>query len=187
MRADNGRALAAAVLHGASRRLGRPFTHLRELGKQRVLVLPPEEQYLVASGRTYFRDLPFDRLRRLQFDLETTGLDARRDRIFLVAVRDPDGATDLLEAHGPGDAAEADLIRRLVARIAAADPDVIENHNLHGFDLPFLDRRARRLGVPLALGPHRARPACVSAPRGAACARSTIRPAACDSSRRAAS
>ena len=34
----------------------------------------------------------------------------------------------------------------------AADPDVIENHNLHGFDLPFLDRRARTLGVPLALG-----------------------------------
>lgn len=152
VRAESGRALAAAVLHGARRRLGRPLTHLRELGKQRVLVLPPEEQYLVASGRTYFRDLPFDRLRRLQFDLETTGLDARRDRIFLVAVRDPDGVTDLLEAYGTGDAAEADLLRRLVARIATADPDVIENHNLHGFDLPFLDRRARRLGVPLALG-----------------------------------
>ena len=29
---------------------------------------------------------------------------------------------------------------------------MIENHNLHGFDLPFLDRRARMLGVPLALG-----------------------------------
>ena len=43
------------------------------------------------------------------------------------------------------------LLARLVARVRAADPDVIENHNLHGFDLPFLDRRARRLGVPLAL------------------------------------
>jgi DNA polymerase elongation subunit (family B) len=29
---------------------------------------------------------------------------------------------------------------------------VIENHNLHGFDLPFLNRRARILGVPLGLG-----------------------------------
>ena len=47
---------------------------------------------------------------------------------------------------------EADLIRRLVAIVKAADPDVIENHNLHGFDLPFLYRRARILGVPLALG-----------------------------------
>jgi DNA polymerase elongation subunit (family B) len=39
-----------------------------------------------------------------------------------------------------------------VATVKAADPDVIENHNLHGFDLPFLYRRARILRVPLALG-----------------------------------
>ena len=68
---------------------GRRLRALRDLGKDRVLVLPPEEQYLVATGRTYFRDLPFDQLRRLQFDLETTGLDAARDRIFMIAVRDP--------------------------------------------------------------------------------------------------
>jgi DNA polymerase I len=152
VRADSGRMLVSAILHGASRRLGHPVGHIRELGKASVLALPPEEQYLVASGRTYFRDLPFDELRRLQFDLETTGLDASRDRIFLVAVRYPDGGADTLEARGRGDAAEADLIRRLVAVVQAADPDVIENHNLHGFDLPFLDRRARILGVPLALG-----------------------------------
>jgi DNA polymerase elongation subunit (family B) len=114
--------------------------------------LPPEEQYLVATGRTYFRDLSFDQLHRMQFDLETTGLDPQRDRIFMVAVRYHSGQTELLEAAGEGDAAEADLIRRLVAKVQTADPDVIENHNLHGFDLPFLDRRARILGVPLALG-----------------------------------
>ena len=131
---------------------GRRLRGFRDLGKSRVLVLPPEEQYLVATGRTYFQDLPFDRLHRLQFDLETTGLDASVDRIFMIAVRDPRGATELLEADGEDDAAEADLIRRLIAKIKNADPDVIENHNLHGFDLPFLARRARRLGVQLPLG-----------------------------------
>jgi DNA polymerase, archaea type len=40
----------------------------------------------------------------------------------------------------------------VTARPPAPDPDVIENHNLHGFDLPFLDRRARRQGVILDLG-----------------------------------
>ena len=125
---------------------------MRDLGKDTFLALPPEEQYLVATGRTYFRGLSFDSLHRLQFDLETTGLDPMRDRIFMVAVRDPSGATELLEATSDGDAGEAELIRRLVAKVSAADPDVIENHNLHGFDLPFLDRRARILGVPLALG-----------------------------------
>lgn len=146
------RALTSAVLQGASARFGRRVDRLRDLGQAHVLALPPEEQYLVATGRTYFRGLAFDDLRRLQFDLETTGLDPSRDRIFMVAVRDPSGANRTLEIEARGDAGEADLIRRLVAVIQAEDPDVIENHNLHGFDLPFLHRRARTLGVTLALG-----------------------------------
>ena len=150
--AGDGRALTSAVLRGATRRLGRRVGRLGELERGSVLSLPPEEQYLVATGRTYFRDLPFDQLHRLQFDLETTGLDARRDRIFMISVRYHTGDTEVLEALGDDGAAEADLIRRLMERVHAADPDVIENHNLHGFDLPFLDRRARRHGVPLSLG-----------------------------------
>jgi DNA polymerase elongation subunit (family B) len=152
IRADDMATLVTAILHGAARRLGRPLGHLRDLPEDQILALAPEEQYLVATGRTYFRGLAFDDLRRLQIDLETTGLDAARDRIFLIAVRDPDGATALLEAGGDGPDAEADLIARLVACVRACDPDVIENHNLHGFDLPFLAQRARILGVPLALG-----------------------------------
>ncbi|MCW5809185.1 MAG: DNA polymerase II, partial [Deltaproteobacteria bacterium] len=138
--------LTGALLRGASRRLGRSVRHVRELPASEVLVLPPEEQYLVASGRTYFRDLPFDGLRRLQLDLETTGLDAARDRIFLVAIRGPDGVATTIE-----DDDERELIRRVVAHVRACDPDVVENHNLHGFDLPFLEQRARTLGVPLVL------------------------------------
>jgi DNA polymerase elongation subunit (family B) len=150
--ADEGRALVDAVLRGASERLGVRIEHLGDLPRESIIALPPEEQYLVATGRTYFRDLPFDELHRLQFDLETTGLDARRDRIFMISIRHHGGDTEVLEVTGDGDSAEADLIRRLVESVRAADPDVIENHNLHGFDLPFLDQRARRLGVPLTLG-----------------------------------
>lgn len=150
--ASDGRALLSAVLEGASRRLRRRISHLRELGKEEVLALAPEEQYLVATGRTYFRDLSFDDLHRMQFDLETTGLDPERDRIFMIAVRDPSGATETIEASCDGEVGEAALIRQLVAKVKAIDPDVIENHNLHGFDLTFLARRARVLGVSLALG-----------------------------------
>ena len=150
--ADDTRTLTSAILAGASLRLGRHVGHLRDLPQHSVLTLPPEEQYLVSTGRTYFRDLTFDHLRRMQFDLETTGLDPRRNRIFMIAVRDPAGATEILEARGEDDKAEADLIRRLAASVVTMDPDVIENHNLHGFDLPFLDRRARILGVRLTLG-----------------------------------
>lgn len=150
--ATDGQRLARALTYGASRRLGRRVGQVRELGRDRVLVLAPEEQYLVQSGRSYFRDLPFDALRRLQLDLETTGLDPERARIFLVALRTPDGEVELLESEAPDDAGEARLIESLVRRIRLHDPDLIENHNLHGFDLPFLVRRATILGVPLALG-----------------------------------
>ena len=152
VRAPDLDSLSRAILQGAARRLGRRLGHLRELGDDAALVLPPDEQYLVASGRTYFRDLAFDDLRRMQIDLETTGLDPAADRIFLIAIRDPAGGSRVLEAGGDGDRAEAELIARLCAELRAVDPDVIENHNLHGFDLPFLDRRARALGVPLRLG-----------------------------------
>ena len=150
--AADGRSLVSALLDGASRRLGRRISHIRELGKDSVLALPPEEQYLVSTGRTYFRDLSFDHLRRMQFDLETTGLDPNRDRIFMIAVRYPSGAAETLELRCETDTGEASLIRELAAKVQAADPDVIENHNLHGFDLPFLARRSQILGVPLALG-----------------------------------
>jgi len=150
--ADDSQSLTAPLFEGASRRLGRPVRHVRDLEGDAIVFLPPEEQYLVATGRTYFRDLSFDDLHRLQFDLETTGLDARRDRIFMISVRHADGRLEVLEANTPDAAAEAELIRQLVATIRASDPDSIENHNLHGFDLPFLDARARRLRVPLALG-----------------------------------
>ena len=150
--ADDGHELTAALLRGASNRLGRRLTHLGELGQGSILALPPEEQYLVLTGRTYFRDLPFESLQRLQFDLETTGVDSRRDRIFMISIRYHNGETEVLEAPIEGDAGEAALIRLLIERVRTADPDVIENHNLHGFDLPFLHERARMLGVRLSLG-----------------------------------
>jgi DNA polymerase, archaea type len=152
VRADDARALATSILRGASRRLRRPLSHLRELGKASVLSLPPEEQYLVASGRTYFRGLDWDDLTRAQFDLETTGLDPSRDRIFLIALRDREGRAETFSISGATDRDEADLIGRFLARLREIDPDVVENHNLHGFDLPFLVRRAQLLGAPFDMG-----------------------------------
>ncbi len=167
VRADDGRTLNEALLRGASARLGRTVGNLRDVGEGRLLVLPPEEQYLVATGRTYFRGLSFDHLRRLQLDLETTGLDPERDRVFLIAVRTPEGRAFVLEAAGDAPADEAQLLRELERVVHEADPDVIENHNLHGFDLPFLVRRARLHRVPLALGRLPGSPRTRPAARGA--------------------
>lgn len=148
IRARDGRALEDVLLSGASARLGKEIPNLNALDD--YYQVGPVEQYLIRTGRTYFRDLPFSALHRLQFDLETTSLKPEGGRIFMVAVRDSGGLEIALEAPNPED--EPQLIRDLCALIRERDPDVIENHNLTGFDLPFLEGRAKAHGIRLELG-----------------------------------
>jgi len=147
--ARDGRALERELVRGASRRLNRKIDSLNELQDEYYRV-GPIEQYLMLNGRVYFRGMTYDDLHRLQFDLETTALDPHRGRIFMVAIRDSRGLATTLDAPTPED--EAHLVSDLCALIRERDPDVIENHNLFGFDLSFLEQRAAVLGVPLALG-----------------------------------
>ncbi len=148
--AQDGRALNQAIFTGAEKRLGRPVKTMRELPADEYYWVGPVEQYLMMTGRVYFRSLTYPDLHRLQFDLETTGLSPKENRIFLVAVKDTHGLETILEAPHPNQ--EARLITELCALIRERNPDVIENHNLFGFDLPFLQHRASVLGVPLRLG-----------------------------------
>ena len=147
--ARDGRMLERALLDGASQRLNRRITSLSAM-RDTYYRVGPVEQYLMSTGRVFFRGMAYHDLHRLQFDLETTSLDPARGRIFLVAVRDNRGFEQVLEAATPAE--EATLIADLCALIRQRDPDTIENHNLMGFDLPFLEHRASVLKVPLYLG-----------------------------------
>jgi DNA polymerase I len=105
-------------------------------------------QYLMQSGKTLFKGMTFADLHRVQLDIETTTLtpDQQGARILMIALSDTRGYEALLD----GD--EKQILEQLVERIRALDPDVIEGHNLFGFDLPYLAARAQALGVPLKLG-----------------------------------
>lgn len=141
-------ALDNAICKGASERLGQSVQRVSDLdGYYRVGAV---EQFLMQRGQVYFRGLEYADLHRLQFDLETTALSPHEGRIFMVAVRDSHGLECVLEAPHPED--EAYLLADLCALIRDRNPDVLENHNLLGFDLPFLHERAEQLGVPLLLG-----------------------------------
>jgi DNA polymerase, archaea type len=146
--ARDGRALEQLLLAGASERLGKDITTLNSLGD--YYQVAPVEQYLMQTGRVYFHDLKFSDLNRLQFDLETTSLSPEHGRIFMIAVRDSRGLEVVLEAPRVED--EARMMLELGKLIRERDPDVIENHNLMGFDLPFLDGRAKTHGIKLELG-----------------------------------
>lgn len=123
----------------------------RNLGDLRdvVYMRPPTEQYLILSGRTYFKGMSYSDLRRLQFDLETTGLDENVDRVFMISVSDSTGFRLCLDTSSMS---EKELLEEFVRVVQERDPDVLENHNIFEFDLKFLVRRAAALGVRLALG-----------------------------------
>ncbi len=140
--------LERAILTGVAQRTGKAVSRVNELAGYYTVGMV--EQYLMRTGRTYFKNMVYSDLHRLQFDLETTSLNPSDGRIFLVAIKDSHGLELVLEAPQPDD--EAKLIAELCALIRERDPDVIENHNLFGFDLPFLEERAKRLRVPLTLG-----------------------------------
>jgi DNA polymerase elongation subunit (family B) len=124
-----------------------PYRLIPDLTQQLLTLLPAR----------LFRGMAFSELVRMQVDIETLttpGFDfpnAERDgdEIIMVAMRDSNGWEHLLS--GP-EMAEADLLRELIRLIRERDPDVIEGHNLFGFDLPYIEARARRHGLRLDLG-----------------------------------
>lgn len=105
-------------------------------------------QYLMLSGKTLFKGMTFADLHRVQLDIETTTLtpDQQGAQVLMIALSDTRGYEALLD----GD--EKQILEQLIERIQALDPDVIEGHNLFGFDVPYLAARAKAVGVPLRLG-----------------------------------
>jgi len=115
----------------------------------------PAQQYLLQSGRTCFKGMAFDDLYRMQLDIETyseTGFpDARRpeDQIIIIALQDNRGWHRLLDARTLSERA---MLEELVRIIRERDPDVLEMHNGFAFDLPYIEARCARHGVPFAVG-----------------------------------
>ena len=116
-------------------------------------------QYLLSSGRTLFKGMAFEDLRRMQVDIETfTGKDGAmsdpsRDPILAIALSDSAGWEEILVVDDPDDAAqEKAVLEKFVAVVRERDPDAIEGHNIFRFDLPYLEVRARKHKLKLDLG-----------------------------------
>ncbi len=120
------------------------------------LINAPAQQYLMQSGRTCFKGMTLDELHRLQLDIEvytTSGFpnaDRPEDQIVLIALHDNRGWHRVLDVREAG--SEAALLRQFLDILRTRDPDVLEGYNLLAFDLPYLQRRCQRYGIPLQLG-----------------------------------
>ena len=134
------------------------FTRARKwLSAQKLPCLAlndPIHQYLLSTGKTFFKKMGFDDLHRLQLDIETdssggefSNAQKEGDRILAIALSDNQGWETVLCGDD-----ESKLLRQMVDLIREKDPDVIEGHNIFRFDLPYIAARAKRHKVKLAIG-----------------------------------
>ena len=130
---------------------------LKNAGRNFFALSDPVQHYLTHTGRTLFKQLPFEELKRMQIEvLSFAGGDleaAADDHITSIAVSDNSGWEELIEVDPRAiDESEHAAIKRLTSLIKERDPDVIEGHNLFKFDLPFLVARARKAKTKLDWG-----------------------------------
>ena len=112
-----------------------------EVYKDLFLVLPPSEQFLIQTGKRLFKGMEdYNDLHRLQFDLETAGLDASRHEIFQIGVKDNRGYEIILETKGDTPKERRDSERNNIIQffkiIHRLKPDLITAYNSENFDWP---------------------------------------------------
>jgi DNA polymerase I len=125
---------------------------LKNSGRAFFAFTDPVQHYLTATGRTLFKDLGFEELKRLQLEVLRFS-EGDLDRIMSIAVSDNTGWEELIVVDPKNaDESECEAIRRLTALIRERDPDVIEGHDIFRVDLPFLVVRAKKLRTKLDWG-----------------------------------
>jgi DNA polymerase I len=143
---------------------------LKNAGRDFFAFTDPVQHYLTATGRTLFKDLAFEELKRIQLEVlsfedavdggpRSAGEDGPQgcgysaDHIMSIALSDNTGWEELIVVD-PKNFAESEhaALKRLTSLIKERDPDVIEGHNLFRFDLPYLVARAKKAKTKLDWG-----------------------------------
>ncbi|HJW39029.1 MAG TPA: DNA polymerase domain-containing protein [Candidatus Udaeobacter sp.] len=140
---------------------------LKNAGRDFFAFTDPVQHYLTATGRTLFKDLPFEELKRMQIEVlqnvasassrsaedHRQDADSTGDHVMSIAISDNTGWEELIVVDPKNiEESERNAFKRLTALIKERDPDVIEGHDLFRVDLPYLVGRAKKLKTKLDWG-----------------------------------
>ena len=133
-------------------------------GLKEYIVVNPIEQFMIQTGKRQFKTYDdYDQLIRLEFDLETEGLDPQKNCISQIGIRTNKGFEKIIPILGEGEEKLTNEIRGLeefFKVIKQIEADVITGHNIENFDWWFIDERLKLRGSSLEkftehLFPHR--------------------------------
>src|SRR6266478_4187262 len=129
---------------------------LKNAGRDFFAFTDPVQHYLTATGRTLFKDLPFEELKRMQLEVLSVaggGDPGRDDHVISIALSDNTGWEELIVVDPNNvEESERNALKRLTALIKERDPDVFESHDLFRVHLPLLVARAKKLKTKLDWG-----------------------------------
>lgn len=128
------------------------------------LAVTPQEQFLISTGKRFFKGYEdYNELLRMIFDLETEGLDPKKDRIKLNGIRfnrpvivngtEYKSFDRIFEIKGTTkeekDKSELKIIETMIRIIYTFRPDIITAHNGENFDWNFIIERCTVLGTTI--------------------------------------
>ena len=117
-----------------------------EKTKDKLLILPPVEQYLISKEKRLFKGFEdYDQVTRLVFDLETDALDPKDGRIFMIGIKTNKGYHKVIECLD--ESQEKNAIIEFFKIIDELKPSIIGGYNSANFDWHWIFERCRILGI----------------------------------------
>ncbi len=109
-----------------------------------ITILSPVEQYLIQKSKRLFKGFDeYDDIHRFVFDIETTGLDPKTSKMFLIGMKDNRGFLKILSAQNEEE--EKQMIVEFFKIIDDLKPSLVGGYNSAFFDFPYILKRAEIL------------------------------------------
>jgi DNA polymerase elongation subunit (family B) len=114
--------------------------------KDKIMVLSPVEQYLISKEKRLFKGYEdYENVTRMVFDLETTALDPKDGRIFMIGIKTNKGYHRVIECINEDQ--EKDAIIEFFNVINELKPSIIGGYNSANFDWEWIFKRCEILRV----------------------------------------
>jgi DNA polymerase elongation subunit (family B) len=116
--------------------------------KDKVTILPPVEQYLISKEKRLFKGFEnYNEVTRMVYDLETTSLEPKDGRIFMIGIKTNKGYHKVIECTDENE--EKGAIMEFFKIINEIKPSIIGGYNSANFDWHWIFERSRILGIDL--------------------------------------